>query len=264
VVSSQPANRSATRWMLQPPPSAKIMNGKERAVESLRSRSDSGNSQPQQKVDLDAEYLALDRRSGGDVQAEKTRKGKQPFSNSRASSRPKRAPRRSSASLSADGQPHDREKERRGGPASFFDTASRDSSQRRRQLLSMRSIASSSEESLANMRRENRRPAKRYSSVRDERARKRDSFSRVEQAARTPSLRARRKEGSQALSDVTSTFNKQTNRVRRDNEIDFMGSSDSEAPGSSGDSTSPRKHRQPKGVYGPTKPSFVPQSPASF
>ncbi|KAI9752460.1 MAG: hypothetical protein M1815_000480 [Lichina confinis] len=41
IVSAQPTNRSDARWMLQPPPSAKIMNGK---VLPNRDRSDSGGS----------------------------------------------------------------------------------------------------------------------------------------------------------------------------------------------------------------------------
>jgi hypothetical protein len=41
VVSTLPVQKGATRWMLQPPPPAKIMEGKERAT---RSRSDSGSS----------------------------------------------------------------------------------------------------------------------------------------------------------------------------------------------------------------------------
>ena len=41
VVSTQPTSRKETQWMLQPPPRAKIMEGKERAN---RSRSGSGNS----------------------------------------------------------------------------------------------------------------------------------------------------------------------------------------------------------------------------
>jgi len=41
VVSTQPTSRDETRWMLQPPPSAKIMEGKERVV---RNRADSNGS----------------------------------------------------------------------------------------------------------------------------------------------------------------------------------------------------------------------------
>jgi len=41
VVSTQPASRDETRWMLQPPPSAKVMEGKERVN---RNRADSNGS----------------------------------------------------------------------------------------------------------------------------------------------------------------------------------------------------------------------------
>lgn len=41
VVSTQPSSRDEARWMLQPPPSAKIMEGKERVV---RNRADSNGS----------------------------------------------------------------------------------------------------------------------------------------------------------------------------------------------------------------------------
>lgn len=41
IVSTQPTKRSESRWMLQPPPSAKVMNGK---ATSNRDRSDSGGS----------------------------------------------------------------------------------------------------------------------------------------------------------------------------------------------------------------------------
>lgn len=43
VVSTRPASKAETAWMLQPPPSAKIMEGKVR-VESIRSRADSNAS----------------------------------------------------------------------------------------------------------------------------------------------------------------------------------------------------------------------------
>lgn len=44
VVSTQPTHRSETQWMLQPPPRAKIMEGKEKANLPNRSRSGSGAS----------------------------------------------------------------------------------------------------------------------------------------------------------------------------------------------------------------------------
>ncbi|KAL8718757.1 MAG: hypothetical protein Q9225_004154 [Loekoesia sp. 1 TL-2023] len=52
VVSTQPTHRSETRWMLQPPPSAKVMEGKERAN---RSRSGSGGSNGSSRRDARAE-----------------------------------------------------------------------------------------------------------------------------------------------------------------------------------------------------------------
>ncbi|KAI9677002.1 MAG: hypothetical protein M1817_006841 [Caeruleum heppii] len=68
VVSSQPTHKSETRWMLQPPPSAKIMNGKERAN---RSRSDSGDSS--RKGDV-----RLERQLSQKVMDEKIRRGERP------------------------------------------------------------------------------------------------------------------------------------------------------------------------------------------
>ncbi|KAL8866898.1 MAG: hypothetical protein Q9174_006012, partial [Haloplaca sp. 1 TL-2023] len=43
VVSTQPTHRNETRWMLQPPPSARVMEGKERANNN-RARSGTGES----------------------------------------------------------------------------------------------------------------------------------------------------------------------------------------------------------------------------
>lgn len=44
VMSSQPTHASQTRWMLQPPPSAKLMDGKERASRSRSASNTSTNS----------------------------------------------------------------------------------------------------------------------------------------------------------------------------------------------------------------------------
>jgi hypothetical protein len=52
VVSTQPTSRGATRWMLQPPPSAKVMEGKERAN---RPRSESQGSS---RKEVDGENLS--------------------------------------------------------------------------------------------------------------------------------------------------------------------------------------------------------------
>ncbi|KAI4251138.1 MAG: hypothetical protein LQ352_005043, partial [Teloschistes flavicans] len=70
VVSTQPAQRSETRWMLQPPPSARVMEGKERAN---RPRSGSGGSNGSSKREI-----GLGRRLGERMMEEKRRKGQTP------------------------------------------------------------------------------------------------------------------------------------------------------------------------------------------
>ncbi|KAL8689745.1 MAG: hypothetical protein Q9218_004644 [Villophora microphyllina] len=70
VVSTQPTHRSETRWMLQPPPSARVMEGKERAN---RSRSGSGGSNSSSKREV-----GLDRQLGERIMEEKRRKGQTP------------------------------------------------------------------------------------------------------------------------------------------------------------------------------------------
>lgn len=73
VVSTQPTHRSETRWMVQPPPSAKVMEGKERAN---RSRSGSGGSNGSSK----RAEMGLGRQIGERIVEEKRRKGKMPES----------------------------------------------------------------------------------------------------------------------------------------------------------------------------------------
>ncbi|KAI9874231.1 MAG: hypothetical protein M1830_010041, partial [Pleopsidium flavum] len=70
VVSTQPTHKSETRWMLQPPPSAKIMEGKERAN---RSRSGSGGSSRR-----GGEAMSLGRQVGERLMEEKVRRGERP------------------------------------------------------------------------------------------------------------------------------------------------------------------------------------------
>ena len=70
VVSTQPTHKSETRWMLQPPPSAKIMEGKVRAN---RSRSGSGGSSRR-----GGEAVSLGRRVGERLMEEKVKRGVRP------------------------------------------------------------------------------------------------------------------------------------------------------------------------------------------
>ncbi|KAI4164628.1 MAG: hypothetical protein LQ342_001602 [Letrouitia transgressa] len=96
IVSTQPAHKSEMQWMLQPPPSAKVMEGKERAN---RSRSGSGGSSRR------GAELALGKQIGGRLMEEKRRKahaaGDPSPAMSRASTR--------ESNISNKGQRHDRE-----------------------------------------------------------------------------------------------------------------------------------------------------------
>ncbi|KAI4177866.1 MAG: hypothetical protein LQ348_005752, partial [Seirophora lacunosa] len=100
VVSTQPTHRSETRWMLQPPPSAKVMEGKERA---LRSRSGSGGSNGSSRRGV----IGLGRQIGERMVEKKRKEGQAPEASSgsaamsRATSRESTDPTR--------GQRHDRD-----------------------------------------------------------------------------------------------------------------------------------------------------------
>ena len=103
VVSTHPANKSETRWMLQPPPSAKIMSGKERAN---LSRSDSGGSRR-------GPELALGRRVGERLMEEKVRRaqwsGQVTPSRQSGSFKGKTGASTGGGGRSPEGQPHDRD-----------------------------------------------------------------------------------------------------------------------------------------------------------
>lgn len=71
-IVSTPRDRSQTRWMLQPPPSAKVMEGKERAN---RSRSDSGLSGRSNASSRRTADTNLGRRVGEKLLEERMRRG---------------------------------------------------------------------------------------------------------------------------------------------------------------------------------------------
>ena len=73
VVSTQPTHKNEIKWMLQPPPSAKVMEGKERAN---RSRSGSGGSYASSK--RGADNASLGRQIGERIVEEKVRRGETP------------------------------------------------------------------------------------------------------------------------------------------------------------------------------------------
>ncbi|KAL8815184.1 MAG: hypothetical protein Q9223_005655 [Gallowayella weberi] len=102
IASSLPASRSEAKWMLQPPPSAKIMEGK---VQANRSRSGSGGS----NVSSKRGEPGLGRQLGERMMEEKRRKGKTPQSGSPAMSRVTTEESGSAAGNTARGQRHDRD-----------------------------------------------------------------------------------------------------------------------------------------------------------
>jgi len=106
VVSTQPTHKSETRWMLQPPPSAKIMEGK---VQANRSRSGSGGSSRR-----GGEAVSLSRRVGERLMEEKFKRGERPptgecLSVSRGKSREWDD---GDGERDMEGQPHDRDTRR--------------------------------------------------------------------------------------------------------------------------------------------------------
>ncbi|KAL8640647.1 MAG: hypothetical protein Q9226_008722, partial [Calogaya cf. arnoldii] len=102
VVSTISSNRSETRWMLQPPPSAKIMEGK---VQASRSRSASGGSHGSSKRG----EAGLGRQLGERMMEEKRRKGQTSQMGSPAMSRVPTEERPMSSDPMRRGQRHDRD-----------------------------------------------------------------------------------------------------------------------------------------------------------
>lgn len=112
VVSKLSTRRSETRWMLQPPPSARIMEGKERL--SPRSRSGSGVSSKSGDSNRKRDDVSLGRRVGERLMEEKVRRGEYPSISAATSTSMLRVPsggsfRTTEFANSPQGQRHDRE-----------------------------------------------------------------------------------------------------------------------------------------------------------
>ena len=109
VVSTQPTHRNETQWMLQPPPRAQIMEGKERANTPNRSRSGSGASKDSRIGGRKPESLG--RQVGERLVELKLKRGENPVtaSSSAAMSRVPSARSTTSSMRNAQGQPHDRD-----------------------------------------------------------------------------------------------------------------------------------------------------------
>ncbi|MCJ1405798.1 hypothetical protein MMC11_009028 [Xylographa trunciseda] len=103
VVSTQPTRKSETRWMLQPPPSAKVMEGKER---TQRSRTVSGASHGSGKA------VSLGRQVGERTLEEKVKRGERPSREDlgpRSRADPPEEGTQDAAAAPPFGQPHDRD-----------------------------------------------------------------------------------------------------------------------------------------------------------
>lgn len=112
VVSKVSTRRSETRWMLQPPPSARFMEGKERLCP--RSRSGSGVSSKSADSRRKRDDVSLGRKVGERLMEEKARRGVYPSISAANSTSMLRVPsggsfRSSEFTRSPQGQPHDRE-----------------------------------------------------------------------------------------------------------------------------------------------------------
>ena len=109
VVSTQPTHRGETQWMLQPPPRAKIMEGKERGNTPNRSRSGSGTSKDSRVSGKKPESLG--RQVGERLMELKLKRGENPAttSSSVAMSRVSSAISTASSTVNMQGQPHDRD-----------------------------------------------------------------------------------------------------------------------------------------------------------
>lgn len=108
VVSTQPKHRSETQWMLQPPPKAKIMEGKEKANSPNRSRSGSGASKDSKASGKKPESLG--RQVGERLMESKLKRGGNPAAASSSVAMSRVPSARSAASLekNAPGQQRDR------------------------------------------------------------------------------------------------------------------------------------------------------------
>lgn len=112
VVSKVSTRRSETRWMLQPPPNARIMEGKERL--SPRSRSGSGVSSKSGDSNRKRDDISLGRKVGERLMEEKVQRGEYPSISAATSTSVLRVPSRGSFrspefTHSPQGQRHDRE-----------------------------------------------------------------------------------------------------------------------------------------------------------
>lgn len=107
VVSTHPTHPSETKWMLQPPPSVRIMEGKERTPRSRSGSGVSSKSDSSRKRD----DMSLGRKVGERLMEEKVKRGEHPPESGSASTLMLRLPSRESvrSDTPMQGQRHDRD-----------------------------------------------------------------------------------------------------------------------------------------------------------
>jgi hypothetical protein len=91
VVSTQPASRDETRWMLQPPPPAKVMEGKERVNRNRAASNTSSRRGPEESLGRQVAERLVDakvQRAGTPSHSDVGRTSSQRTSSQRTSSRP--------------------------------------------------------------------------------------------------------------------------------------------------------------------------------
>ena len=109
VVSTHPTNRSETRWMLQPPPKARVMDGKERANTPNRSRSGTGGTNSSRGSIKRVSEFSLGRQVGERFMESKLKSGEHLPSSAAMSRDPSARSTASARSRISQGQPHDRD-----------------------------------------------------------------------------------------------------------------------------------------------------------
>ena len=109
VVSTHPTNRSETQWMLQPPPKARVMDGKERANTPNRSRSGTGGTNSSRGSIRKVPEFSLGKQVGEKLMESKLKSGEHLPSSAAMSRDPSARSTASARSRISQGQPHDRD-----------------------------------------------------------------------------------------------------------------------------------------------------------
>ncbi|KAK4694586.1 hypothetical protein P7C71_g3022, partial [Lecanoromycetidae sp. Uapishka_2] len=110
VVSTRPRDKTETLWMLQPPPKAKLMEGKERGnTPPNRSRSGSGGTNASKASMGRVSDISLGRQVSQRLMESKLKRGEQQLSPPESAALSRGPSTQGTKSAAAPGQPHDRD-----------------------------------------------------------------------------------------------------------------------------------------------------------